>query len=102
MHKVLQTPNVKHWLHKCKTILINGPGGTTSRLQPLDLSINKTLKNYVRELFKQHLDANLELCVDGKLTAGERRVLTTKWVGEAWERVKKQKDLIKCSFKKCD
>ena len=39
--------------------------------------------------------------VDGKLTAGERRFLTTKWDGEAWERVKKQKDLIEHSFKKC-
>ena len=35
--------------------------------------------------------------VDGKLTAGERRVLTTKWVGEA---CKKQIHLIKHSFKK--
>ena len=39
--------------------------------------------------------------VDGKLTAGERHVLTTKWVGEMCERVKKQKDLIKRSFEKC-
>ena len=59
------------------------------------MSINKPFKNYVREPFEQHLDANLELYVDGKLTAGERRVLTTKWVGEEWERVKKQKDFIK-------
>ena len=26
--------------------------------------------------------------------------MTTKWVGEAWERLKKQKGLIKHSFKK--
>ena len=39
--------------------------------------------------------------VDEKLTAGERIILTTKWVGEAWESVKKQKCLIKHSFKKC-
>ena len=57
---------------------INVPVGTTSKVQSLDVSINKPFRNYVRELFEQHLDGNLELYVDGKLTAGERRVLTTK------------------------
>ena len=66
------------------------------------MSINKPIKNYVREFFKQHLDATLELYFDGKLTIGEGLVLTTKWEGEAWEREKKQKYLIKHSFKKCD
>ena len=59
------------------------------------------MKNYTLEFFKQHLDTNLELYVDGKLTAEERRVFTTKWAGQACERVKKQKDLIKQWFKKC-
>ena len=40
---------------------INVSGGTTRRLQPLDVSIIKSLKNYVCELFEKHLDANLEL-----------------------------------------
>ena len=100
MHRAQQTPDLNCWLHKCRTTLINVPGGTTSRVQPIDVSINKPFKNYVHELFK-HSDANLELRVNGKLTAGERHVLTIKWVGEAWERVKKQKDCIKHSFKKC-
>ena len=101
VHKAQQTPDVKHLLHKCKTTLINVPGGTTSRVQPLDVCINKPFKNYVREQFEQHLDANLESYVEGKLTAGERRILTTKWVAEAWDRIKKQKDLILNSFKNC-
>ena len=100
MHRAQQTPDVKHWLHNCKTILINVPGGITGRVQPLDVSINKPFKNYVRELFEQHLDANPKLHVDGKLAAGERRVLITKSVGQAFSRVKKQ-DLTKHSFKNC-
>ena len=55
----------------------------------------------MRELFEQHLDANVELCINGKLAVGERRFLTTKWVDGTWGRLKKQKDLIKHSFKKC-
>ena len=100
MHRAQQTPDVKHWLHNCKTILINVPGGITGRVQPLDVSINKPFKNYVRELFEQHLDANPKLYVDGKLAAGERCVLITKSVGQAFSRVKKQ-DLTKHSFKNC-
>ena len=61
--------------------MINVPGGTTNSDKPLDVSINKPFRNYVRELFEQYLDANLELYLDGKLIAGERRVLR-----EAWER----------------
>ena len=101
VHRTQQTPDVKHWLHKCKTTLINVPGGTRSRVQPLDVSIKKPFKNDVRELFEQNLDADLELYVIGKPTTGKRRVLTTKWGDEAWKRVKKQKDLIKHLFKKC-
>ena len=64
------------------------------------MSINKTFKNYVSALIEQCLDANLELYIDGRLTAAERCVLTTKWLGEAWVRVKKQKHLIKHSLQK--
>ena len=53
------------------------------------MSTNKPFKNYVRENFEQNLDANLELYVHGKVTAGERCILTTKWVDEAWEHLKK-------------
>ena len=40
----------------------------------------------------QHMEENLEAYLTGKFTAGERRVLLTQWVGQAWE--------IR-SFKKC-
>ena len=65
------------------------------------MSINRPLESYIHELVKQHLDANLELYVDGKLTAGEIRVLTTKRVGDAWGHVKKQNILLNIHLKKC-
>ena len=70
-------------------------------MQPLNVTINKPFKNYVRELLEQHLGANLESYFEGKFAVGERRVLTTKWVVEALDRVKKQSDVIKHSFRKC-
>ena len=35
------------------------------------------------------------------MNASQRRVLVTKWVGEAWSKVGKMKDSIIRSFKKC-
>ena len=52
-------------------------------------------------MFEDHLDKNLDQYVDGKINANQRRVLMTKWVGEAWSKVGKMKDSITLSFKKC-
>ena len=34
-------------------------------------------------------------------TAGERRILLTKWVGEAWQEISQNKDMTVRSFRKC-
>ncbi len=43
---------------------------------------------------------NLETYVNGKINAGARRVLITKWVGQAWEQLSTDKAMIVRSFKK--
>lgn len=90
-----QKPDVKQWLQKCKTTLINVP------VQPLVLSINKPFKDHLEGLFEQHLDINQESYIEGKITAGGRHVFITKWFAEAWDCMKKQSDVIKQLFKKC-
>ena len=91
---------MKQLLHKNKTVLTDILGGTTSRVQPLDVLINKPFKDYGRELFKKHIDKNLEVYVEGTLSAAKRRILTTKWVADASEKIRKQPDMIKHSFLK--
>ena len=51
VHTAQQTEAVKILLRNCGTTLINVPPGTTSRVQPLDVAINKSYKTYVREQF---------------------------------------------------
>ena len=46
---------VKYLMYKNKNALINIPVGTTSRLLPLDVVINKPFKNYFRELEEKNL-----------------------------------------------
>ena len=100
-HCAQQTNSVKELLKKRKTSLVNVPPGCTSRVQVVDLLINKPFKDEVRSLFEDHLDKILYQYVDGKINASQRRVLMTKSVGEAWSKVGKMKDSIIRSFKKC-
>ena len=50
VHHVEQTAEVKQFLQKRKTLLINVP-------PPLDVSVNKPLKNAVKIQFEKHLYA---------------------------------------------
>ena len=101
VHKAQQTDEVKRLLQKKNTVLVNVPPGCTSRVQPLDVVVNKPFKNLVREQFEKHLDKNLKDCVEGKPTASKKRILTTKWVAIAWEKVMQDKEMVIRSFKKC-
>ena len=46
IHRAQQT-SVKKLLHKNETVSIDIPGGATSRVQLLDVFLNKPFKNYV-------------------------------------------------------
>ena len=89
VHRAQQTDSVKELLKKHKTFLVNVPPGYTSRVQVVNVLINKPFKDEVRSLFEDHLDKNLGQYVDSKINASQRRVLMTKWVGEAWSKVER-------------
>ena len=72
----------KRMLQSKNTVLVNIPPGCTSKVQPLEVSINKPFKDYLRTQFEKHRDENIELYISNKLTASKRRVLVTKWVAE--------------------
>ena len=72
-----QIDSVKELLKKHKTSLVNVPPGCTSRVQVVDVLKIR------RSLFEDNLNKNLDQYVDGKINASQRRVLMTKWVGEA-------------------
>ena len=86
-------------LKKQKASLVNVLPGCTSRVQIVHVLLNKPFKDEVRSLFEDHLDKNLDQYLDGKINVSQRRVLMTKWVGEAWSKVGKMKDSIVRSLK---
>lgn len=101
VHTAQQTEAVKTALGKYKTELVNVPPGCTSRVQPLDVSVNKPFKEEVKRQHEKHMSDNLQLYTESKLSAWQRRVLLTKWVAEAWKEINRNKETVIRSFKKC-
>ncbi|KAJ0135266.1 Peroxisomal targeting signal 2 receptor [Fusarium oxysporum f. sp. albedinis] len=73
------------------------PAGCTSLLQPLDTTIHRLFKQFYREEMDIY---ELEEERKGKTywTISERRIMTTWIVHRAWERIKKERDIIRDSF----
>ena len=94
VHSAEETDEVKSMLKRKKTELVNVPPGCTSRIQPLDVSCNKPFKNAVRLQFEKDLEENLDKYIEAKITASERRILISKWLGNAWAEVSKNQDLV--------
>ena len=102
-HRAQTTERVKTILtQECQTTLGLVPPGATSKVQPLDVTFNAEFKKSVDRLATEHLSANPEHFMTGKVTAGDRRVLFTKWVGTAWQETSRRlKDTVIRSFVKC-
>jgi hypothetical protein len=81
----------------CTTSFI--PGGTTGFVQVCDTVINRSLKARIEELADQYIDKNEREWVEGKYTVSQRRVLLTRWVGQAWDDMHaNDSDMIRQAF----
>ena len=91
VHKAQKTEDVKALLAEKHTTPLYIPPGCTSIIQPLD----------VNRLANAHSAENLNAYVQGTIPAGERRVLLTRWVAQAWEEASAHRDMVIRSFRKC-
>jgi len=78
------------------------PGGCTSILQPLDVAINRPLKDLLRQRLSEKLEYYEEAGYSAATeTTSSRRILLTQIVAEVWERFEKDKhykEMIRRSF----
>ena len=78
------------------------PGGLTSELQVVDAGPGRELKRDAGVILDEMLIADKELCDKwtlGKVTAGDKRILVTKILGEAWDRVCARLDFHKLGLR---
>jgi len=93
------TDSLKNQLRKMKTELVVIPGGMTSVLQPMDISINKLFKDRLRQQYLTWIvDPACELTETGKLKRAAPSEIAP-WVSAAWKAI--PESIIVRSFKKC-
>eukprot|EP00794_Sanderia_malayensis_P013638 gene13638-15064_t len=83
------------------TLVYPLPPGETDKCQPVDQGEGYMIKQLIGQELDKYLeeDDNLEKW-QTSLTAGERRILLTKWVGEAWEKLNTNLSYRKKLFQK--
>lgn len=101
LHRAQKTDHILDVMQECDITPVFVPAGLTGTIQPLDVSYNAPFKKKVEDAAAQHMQDNMENYLHGKFTAGERRILLTKWVGNAWEEMAQAKQIAVRSFKKC-
>lgn len=90
---------LKYIQHQITSTMI--PGGCTGLIQPLDVSVNKPLKARIRDLTDEAILECESFDHFEKWSVGQRRIMTTWCVGDAWYAfcIEKQ-DLVKRVFRK--
>ena len=93
------TDSVKNQLRKMKSELVVIPGGMTSVLKPMDVSINKPFKDRLTQQYPTWVaDPVRELTETGKIKRAAPSEVA-RWLSAAWKDI--QESIIIRSFKKC-
>ena len=97
--------SIKKHLRKANAALAVIPGGCTSILQPLDVSVNKPFKGWLRASWTDYIRADAAR-VDAERKAGKElskirapsKQLVVDWVGSALDKLRTRPDLVRKSF----
>ena len=72
--------------HKTTTAVI--PGGLTKKLQPLDISVNRSFKNHVREEWEKWMSEGIHTFTETGKMRRATHAEVCNWVIQAWRAVK--------------
>jgi len=77
------TAHVQWTLAQCGTIVEYIPGGYTSKLQAMDVGINKPFKDYMRNNHEEYMGA----CARESTVPRVQRPLVSQWIANAWSSI---------------
>ena len=99
VHKAKKTDAILDSLDGCNTTPVYVPPASSSPLT--SHSTNPSSLKWRNWQMSTCSRTCMEAYVRGDINASERRILFTKWVGEAWERQAAKKEMVTRSVKKC-
>ncbi len=105
MFKGQCTPAILELLEENHVDIVFVPANGTDRLQPLDISVNKAAKNFMRDQFQrwyaeqiqQQVQDNVKNPVDLRLSIV--KPLSAKWFVQLSDYLKEHPDIIKNGFR---
>ena len=79
---------------KANTVVYPLPPSSTDKVQPVDAGEGRQMKKLIGEQLDKYLedDANMKTWCGESFSASKRRIMITKWVGAAWEEMRKYKN----------
>ena len=84
---------------KCNATVYMLPENQTDKVQPIDAGNGRLMKLKIGNALDMWLDVNENIEKwHGKMSAKERRILMTKWAGDAWDEVKRNNDIFRKAF----
>ena len=92
------TVKVKHAFDRCSTKLLVIPEGCTSVLQPLDLSINKPFKSYIRHMWCDYMVAEADKVQGTSKIKPPQKSDLLEWIKTAQTKIESQGTIVKKSF----
>ena len=99
MFKAHLSEDVKASLKAHNTDIAVIPGGLTSVLQQLDVSLNKPFKDYMRQCWNEWMTSDLHTFTPAGNMRATSLSTVCEWVLKAWNEVRT--DSVIKSFKKC-
>ena len=87
---------------KHKVLLLYTPYNTTDLCAVTDCGLGQLVKSGMVKKYAADLEQNLELWSEGKVSASERRVKFTLWLGDVWDDISENyQETITKAFQRC-
>ncbi len=102
-YSVQATNFFKRRAKKDEVLLVYTQGSCTDLQAVIGDEMGRFLKTKVAEFYRQDFESSQERTdayTDGKVSASERRILVSRWLGEAWKIWKSFPGMITTSFKR--